>query len=224
MSVLKEFNVSFCSDENSWINIYISKWIDDLKGGPFKLKWSHNFEDLLPSKICFILGYEKIISKNLLKKNEYNIVVHESNLPKGRGWSPLTWQILEGKQKIVVSLFEATEKIDEGPIYLQDHIILDGAELIDELRFKQADITYKLCNSFLNQYKKFKNKKKYQKGQATYYKKRKPSDSQLDINLSLKQQFNLLRVCDNEKYPAWFRINDQKYLVKVYKEKDNTKN
>jgi len=51
--------------------------------------------------IVFILGYHKIIKKEYLKNNKYNIVVHESDLPKGKGWVPLFWQILEGKNEIV---------------------------------------------------------------------------------------------------------------------------
>ena len=48
-----------------------------------------------------------------LAKNTHNLVVHESALPEGRGWSPLTWQILAGKSEIPITLFEAVEAIDE---------------------------------------------------------------------------------------------------------------
>ena len=55
----------------------------------------------------------------------------------------------------------------------------------------------------------------------TFYRKRTPSDSCLDINKSINEQFNLLRVVDNERYPAFFKKNNIKYVVKIYKEKKN---
>ena len=49
----------------------------------------------------------KIIEKEFLSKHKHNIAVHESSLPKGRGWAPLFWQILEGKNTMPIVLFEA---------------------------------------------------------------------------------------------------------------------
>ena len=93
------------------------------------MQWCHNVEELYACNVCFILGYERIISQDLLKKNNHNLIVHESDLPKGRGWSPLTWQVLKGKNKVAVTLFEASDKIDEGHIYIQDYIYLNGTKL-----------------------------------------------------------------------------------------------
>ena len=48
--------------------------------------------------------------------NKNNIVVHASDLPKGRGFSPMSWQILEGKNKIKLSekiLFAVEDKLNE---------------------------------------------------------------------------------------------------------------
>ena len=45
--------------------------------------------------IC--LSYSKLLSEKDLSKFKNVLVVHESELPKGKGWSPLSWQILEGK-------------------------------------------------------------------------------------------------------------------------------
>ena len=52
----------------------------------------------------------------------------------------------------------------------------------------------------------------------TFYPKRTKKDSELDIKKSIKQQFNKLRVVDNERYPAFFIMNGQKYILKVYKD------
>ena len=43
-------------------------------------------------------------------------VTHASDLPKGRGWSPVVWRVLEGKSNLVVSLIEAADPVDSGQI------------------------------------------------------------------------------------------------------------
>ena len=71
----------------------------------------------------------------------HTLVVHESDLPQGKGWSPLTWQILAGQVSIPVTLFEAVKRADSGPIYAQRWLHFEGHELIDELRAAQAGAT-----------------------------------------------------------------------------------
>ena len=61
-------------------------------------------------------------------------MVHESDLPEGRGMSPFTWQILEGKSVIPVTLLEATKELDAGKVYGKINVKLNGSELIDEWR------------------------------------------------------------------------------------------
>ena len=73
--------------------------------------------------------------------NRHNLVVHESPLPTGTGWSPLTWQILEGTNQIQVVLFGAANEVDSGKIYLQEVLEFAGHELIDELQKAQAEST-----------------------------------------------------------------------------------
>ena len=64
-----------------------------------------NHENIIKSyDIVFILSYHKIISKEYLKKNKHNIVIHASALPKGKGWAPMFWQILEGNNDIPFSM------------------------------------------------------------------------------------------------------------------------
>ncbi len=76
-----------------------------------------------------------------MKFNKHNLVIHESDLPKGKGWSPVTWQVLEGKDVIPITLFEAAKNVDAGDIYLQEFIHLDGSELLEEIKHKQGVYT-----------------------------------------------------------------------------------
>jgi len=166
-------------------------------------------------EVVFILSYFKIIPPKFLSMHRHNIVVHESDLPKGKGWAPLFWQILEGKNKIPIVLFEASKNVDDGDIYLKDFLIFEGHELYDEIREKQAKKTIELCLRFIDDYEKLKPKK--QRGKSTFYRRRTPADSELDINKTIKEQFNLLRIVNNENFPAFFYHKGHKYIINIYK-------
>ena len=53
-------------------------------------------------------------------------------------------------------------------------------------------------------------------GKGSYYKKRLPKDSELDIEKSIKKNFNLLRVVDNERYPSFFYYKGKNFIIKIY--------
>lgn len=201
---------------NSWMNSYITEFIEKLKNDGHSIRFCNNSEDISEGDVAVFLSCENIIDPKTRAKNKYNLVVHESDLPRGKGWSPLTWQILEGKNEIPITLFEAVDKVDSGPVYSKDKINFQGHELIGEMRDKQAEKTFELILKFIENYPKIESRT--QTGEETFYKKRTSKDSELDVNKTIKEQFNLLRVVDNERYPAFFHISGKKYILKVYKE------
>ena len=109
-------------NKDSWIIPYVEDLSSNLNqmGHDCKLIFYH--EEVTKGDILCLLSCEKIF-KNL-RLNKFNLIVHESDLPLGRGWSPLTHQILEGKNEITVTLFEASETVDKGPYYLKQKISL----------------------------------------------------------------------------------------------------
>ena len=71
----------------------------------------------------FLFKLSRNSKKNILEKFKNNLVVHESDLPNGRGWSPMSWQVLEGHKKIPFTLIEADRKVDCGIIYAKNGLI-----------------------------------------------------------------------------------------------------
>ena len=168
------------------------------------------------AEIVFLLSYFRLVPKKFLDSHPLNLVVHESDLPKGKGWAPLFWQILEGKNEIPVVLFEADEKTDNGRIWLKDFIQLTGYELHDEIRQKQAEKTVEMCLKVLEE--KDSIEPKEQEGEATFYEKRTPANSELDIHKTIDEQFQNLRIASNEDYPAFFIKDGKKYILKIEEE------
>ena len=203
--------IAILTTANQWFVPYAKK----LKDTIVNAKLFFNYKDLKESfDIVFILSYHNIIPMEFLNKNKHNIVIHASALPNGKGWAPLFWQVLEGKNKIPFTMFEASDGVDNGEIYMQKCLHLNGYELNKELRSKQADFTINMCLEFLKNYDLYKIPTP-QSGNESFYKKRTSKDSQLDINQTIGEQFNLLRIVDNEDYPAFFEIDKKRYVLKI---------
>lgn len=216
---MDRYNILLLSDRESWIAPYIKEFMNCLHDEGHAVIVTDEFPQAGNFDFCFMLSYSKLIGKEHLARSRHNLVVHESALPKGKGWSPLTWQILEGKSEIPITLFEATERVDAGQIYLQRTISYAGNELVDELRYKQGRATIEMCLEFVHGYPDVLSNAAEQSGEESFYPRRRPEDSRLDVNKTIREQFNLLRVVDNEKYPAFFDYHGKKYVLKIYEAK-----
>lgn len=211
----RSLRISLLSDEDSWINPFLSGWVTELRKAGHAVEWIHSAQALVPGDIAFLLSYSRIVPPALLRLNAQNLVVHESDLPRGRGWSPLSWQVLEGADRIPVTLLEAAEGVDSGPIYSQATIQLRGNELVDELRAAQAAATLALCTEFISRHPFVLADAREQSGTPTYYPRRGPADSRLDPDKTLREQFQLLRIADFERYPAHFEIAGRRFSVRI---------
>lgn len=203
------------SDTNDWITPYIcnSSFSDVWPG---TIDFFDNEDQISLYDIVFILGYTKILSPSFLEQNKLNLVVHESALPFGKGFSPIQWQLLNGADNILVSLLEASDKVDSGDIILQDKLIFDGSELYEEIRDKQAACTISLIKAFFSQYPNFNRQK--QTGDESTFRRRRPEDNLLCLDKSIREQFNLMRIGNNEMWPSYFNHLGHKYILKIYKE------
>jgi len=211
--------IAILTTPNQWFSKYAKRLQESIKTS--KLFLHHEDLDEVYD-VVFILSYHHIIPESFLKNNKHNLVIHASDLPKGKGWAPMFWQILEGKNKITFSMFEASDGVDNGNIYMKKTLELSGYELNSELREKQANFIIDMCLEFLNNYESYKDPKP-QIGKSSIYPKRAAKDSKLDINKSISEQFNLLRIVDNEEYPAFFEIDGYKYILKIEKASDENR-
>ena len=209
----EKYLISILTDKTSWMNKYNVFLKNALEALGHNVLCVSKPEELPEGDIAFFLSCFNIVTKEFLAKNKHNIVVHASDLPKGKGWSPMTWQILEGKNHIPVTLFEASEKCDAGDIYLKDSITLNGDELIDEWQDLLGNKIVEMCINFVKNYENLAPIP--QTGEESFYNRRLPKDSELDINKTIKEQFNLLRVVDNERYPAYFVYRNKKYILRI---------
>ena len=212
----KKYKVTFLLDKsNLWFEKQLKKY-DFRLNNKYIFKISKNPNNIKNQNIVFPLSYTRILPESFLQKNELVLIAHPSKLPKDKGFAPLQYQILRNKNKVYMSLIKAAKEVDAGPIYFQNSLVLNGTELSDEIRNIQGIQFLNIIKKFLIKYPNVKSK--IQIGKGNFNKRRYPKDSRLDINKTIKQQFNHLRINDNELYPSFFYYKGQKYIIKIFKE------
>lgn len=203
-----------CSDPQHKIFPYIEKWI--IKNSiNYNISLVTRSKQITKGDILFIISCTEIIKENTRKKFKHTLVIHESDLPKGRGWSPLVWQIINGENEIPISLFDAEDKVDSGDIWKKEIVNVKNHEVSNEINFKVFTTKIKLIDFAIKHMNSIK--KTAQKGKPTFYSQRKPEDSELDVNKTINEQFNLMRIADDERYPCFINFRGHKYKITLSK-------
>ena len=203
------------NNPEGWVQPLAKRFVDALSRS-YRACYVERTQDVPEGDAAFLLGCSRIVPAEILRRNRQNLVVHGSDLPRGRGFSPVPWQVLEGRNRIPIVLFQAEETLDSGPIYFRDAIELDGTELLDEIRTKTWQKIEGLIGRFLEGHRTALPVPQH--GEPTFYPKRTRKDDELDPAMTLASQFDHLRIVDNERYPAWFTYRGQRYLLKISKD------
>jgi len=144
---------------------------------------------------------------------EYRCVCfNESNLPKFRGGSPIQNQIIRGIKKTKTTAFFMNIGIDKGDIILQKDLSLEGSlqEIFSRMIKNDYDMTVKIIN---NKYKTHK-----QNGKPTFFKRRKPEDSELKtLDYPVQYLYNFIRMLADPYPNAFIRIGNRKIIFKSSK-------
>lgn len=156
----------------------------------------------------FFPDWSWIIPKEIVQN--YNCVCfHESDLPKFRGGSPIQNQIIRNIEKTKTTAFLMSEKLDGGDILLKRELSLKGS--LNEIFARMIENDYKMIINIING--NFRQKRQHGKG--TYFKRRKPEDSELKkMDYSKKYLYNFIRMLSDPYPNAFVRIGKRKIIFK----------
>jgi methionyl-tRNA formyltransferase len=203
--------------EQGWVHYHLNGFVEELRGRGHKVDVVTKAQEIRGADLVFFLSFWSLANCEVLDRATHSLVVHASDLPRGKGWSPLTWQILAGENRIPVRLFEAEPAVDAGDIHGSMDILFEGHELLYELRLRLLDATFELCSDFVKHYPACIPLRKKQSGDESFYTRRTSEDSRLDPDSTLAAQFNLLRTVDNDSYPAFFDYAGHTYELHIHK-------
>ncbi|MES2510097.1 MAG: UDP-glucuronic acid dehydrogenase [Pseudomonadota bacterium] len=206
-----------CSDSAHPIYPYLVEWAR-CQGGGHQVDIAARKAELAGGDILFLISCHELIREDIRSLYKATLVIHASDLPLGRGWSPHIWQVLEKKQLIKVTLLEAADALDSGAIWAQDEFRLEGHETFDEINTALFAAELRLMDFAVKGFETVKPRPQDSR-QSTSYPKRAPEDSRIDPLQSIAGQFDLLRVADPVRFPAFFELHGHRYLIQISKDK-----
>jgi len=181
----------FCEDLPNW---YLITQKEEL---------NLEFIDKISPRYIFFPHWNWIVPNKILSKYE-SVCFHMTDVPYGRGGSPLQNLIIRGHKETQLTALKMTNDLDAGPVYLKETLSLHGsahdvftraAPQIMELAFKIAKINPVA---------------KEQVGEVTIFERRRPADSEIQEELNIEQLYDFIRMLDADTYPKAF-INVRGY-------------
>jgi len=171
----------------------------------------------------FVSGYYKIIPENIIEKPKHGIYCfHESPLPEGRGHAPIQWALLNKRNNLTISMFKIDKGVDTGLLCYQYNMPISKMDTYKILENKRQIGLQECFKSFLEEVKNGVVVLREQSGLGNYQTKRSPEHSELTKkNYSIEDLWDSIRMCDNDKFPAFFKLNDKKVILKYEVIDDN---
>jgi len=173
-------------------------------------------QEISPDKI-FIPHWSYIIPEDIWSNYEC-IVFHMTDLPFGRGGSPLQNLIVRGISQTKISALRVEKGLDTGDIYLKKEMPLYGTA--EEIYLRASDVIEEMIIDIINH----KLKPKPQTGEPVVFTRRKPSDSDMAELTDLNKIYDYIRMLDADGYPrAYLDKNGIRYeFSRVSKKADGS--
>jgi len=178
-----------------------------------------SFINLLQEKdydIFILTAYGKMLPKKILNIPKYGILnVHPSMLPRLRGPSPVRSAILNNERDTGTTIIVLDEKMDHGPIVIQENIEIkdkDWPSLLPALEEKLFRKGGKLLVKVMENYIKGKITPKPQdESRATYCEKTKKADGLVDLLKDSPKEI-YIKYCAFYGWPGIYFIKNGKRI------------
>lgn len=180
-----------------------------------------NFKKIhtIKPKLIFFIFWSKYIPENIFKKFTC-IQFHAADLPNFKGGSPIQNQILKNIKNTKISAFRVNDKLDGGEICLKKPLNLSGSA--QKIFVNLEDKVIKMIK-IISKRKKINFVK--QLGKGTFYKRRKPKDSELNFKKqkNIIELYNFIRCTDADGYPKAF-LDFKNFKLEFFNAKIKKKN
>jgi len=205
-----------CSNQKHPVNSYLEDWMRSIKSG-HEIELVRKKVDLSGGDILFLISCSEIITKEDRSLYTVSLVLHASDLPKGRGWSPHVWEISTGADHITLSLIEVEENVDSGAIWKKTTIPIEKHLLWYEINHLLFTYEIEMMDYAVNHINTVNPCPQSFDKQGGYYPLRTPENSEIDPNKTIAEQFDLMRVCEPDRYPVYFNYLGYKYCIRLEK-------
>jgi methionyl-tRNA formyltransferase len=131
------------------------------------------------------------------------IIFHMTDVPFGRGGSPLQNLIVRGFRDTKLAALRCVTEMDAGDVYMKQDLSLEGSA--EQILRRAADLTGDMILAILRD----NPVPVVQTGMVTTFRRRAPRDGDIAGLTELKQVYDHIRMLDAEGYPpAFLEIGD----------------
>jgi methionyl-tRNA formyltransferase len=151
----------------------------------------------LNPRYIFFPHWSDLIPAEVFQKFEC-VIFHMTDLPFGRGGSPLQNLISRGIYETQISALQCEEDVDAGPIYFKHPLSLYGSA--EEVYLRASEVIEKMITEIVEQ----NPVPIAQVGEPIFFRRRRPDQGNLLEAKSLNKIFDLIRMLDADGYPSAF--------------------
>ena len=166
--------------------------------------------------VIILVSYRKIIPSFFLQKVGGKVIVfHSSDLPEGKGWAPIYNTIANDKEYVVQTMCYADDKVDSGDILVKCKTKVLPHYTASMVRKLTRYMTSKLIENYIHLFKENELIGMPQDSEKeTFFTRRTPEDSQIDIESKFIDQIPHLLALEDE-HKAFFYHKNEKFYVTV---------
>jgi methionyl-tRNA formyltransferase len=194
------------------VNAYLDAWIGE-NAGRHEIELVRRKADLTGGDILFLVSCAEIVRDVDRAPYRACLVLHASDVPRGRGWNPHIWDIIAGAEFVTLSLLEAADQVDSGRIWKKLRIDIPKHALWNEINAALFEAEIEMIAFAVENLDTVRPSEQDMSFEPTYHRRRNPSDSQIDPHKSIAEQFDRIRVCDPNRFPAFFDLHGHRYKL-----------
>ncbi|MEN9358841.1 MAG: hypothetical protein RL095_376 [Verrucomicrobiota bacterium] len=126
------------------------------------------------------------------------VCFHMTDVPYGRGGSPLQNLIIRGHRDTRLSALRMVAALDAGPVYLKSDLSLEGSA--EEIFRRAAELVWLQIGEIVRR----EPLPQAQEGEITAFPRRRPEDSRLPESGTAEELHDRIRMMDAPSYPKAF--------------------
>ena len=149
------------------------------------------------ARYIFFPHWRWIVAENILEDNEC-VCFHMTDVPYGRGGSPLQNLIIRGHKTTVLTALRMDEGVDTGSVYFKMPFSLNGTA--ESIYQRAAELSWDMMSQIVSN----EQSPVAQVGEVVEFKRRKPEQSQIPSSLAAEQIYDYIRMLDAPGYPNSF--------------------
>lgn len=158
-----------------------------------------HISDLDP-RYLFFLHWSTKVSREITQRYEC-VNFHMTDVPFGRGRSPLQSLIARGHTSTMLTALRMTDELDAGPVYIKRPLSLEGRA--EEIYVRATYLAAEVIEPIIRD----EPEPRPQEGEVVVFERRRPEQSEIGCPGSLDELYDFIRMLDADGYPRAFLVH-----------------